>query len=73
MREITKEPLFCCPAEASLDEIRDFGDDELRHEQGTGVGFKELQACFVVAVVPVDVSVEGPESTISVIDAPAVE
>lgn len=57
-RKIPKEPHFCFPAEASLDEIGDFGDDELRHEQWPGVGFKELQACFMVTVVLVDVCVK---------------
>ena len=56
--EIPEEPHFCCPAEASLDEPGDFGDDELRHEQWPGVGFKELQTCFMVTVVLVDVGVK---------------
>ncbi len=58
--EIPKEPHFCRPAEASLDEIGDFGDDELRHEQWPRMEFKELQACFMVAVVLVDVCVKRP-------------
>ena len=32
--------------------------DELRHEQWPRVGFKELQACFMVTVVLVDVCVK---------------
>ena len=58
--EIPKEPHFCRPAEASLDEIGDFGDDELRYEQWPRVGFEELQACFMVGVVLVDVCVKRP-------------
>lgn len=58
--EIAKEPHFCCPAEPSFDEIRDFGDDELRHEQRPWMGFEELQACFMVAVVLVDICVKRP-------------
>jgi len=58
--EIPKEPHFCCPAEASLDEIGHFGDDELRHQQWARVRFKEVQACFMVTVVFVDVRVKRP-------------
>jgi hypothetical protein len=58
--EIAKESHFCCPAEASLDEIGDLGDDELRHEQWPRMGFEQLQACFMVAVVLVDVRVKRP-------------
>ena len=31
-REIAEEPHFCSPAKATLDEIGDFGNDELRYE-----------------------------------------
>jgi len=56
--EIPKESDFCCPAEASLDEIGNFGDDELRHQQWPRMGFKKLQACFMVVVVRIDVRVK---------------
>jgi hypothetical protein len=56
--EIPKEPHFRGPAEASLDEIGNFRDDELRHQQWPRMGFKKLQACFMVVVVRVDVSVK---------------
>jgi hypothetical protein len=58
--EIAKESYFRLPAEASLDEIGDLGDDELRHEQRPRMGFEELQACFVVGVVLVNVRVKRP-------------
>lgn len=58
--EIAKKPHFCRPAETSLNEVGDLGDDELRHEQRPRMGFEELQACFVVAVVLVDVRVKRP-------------
>lgn len=58
--QIPKESHFCCPAEASLNEIGDFGDDELRHEQWPRVGLEELQASFMIRVVLVDVRIKRP-------------
>lgn len=57
--EIAEEPYFCRPAEARLDEVGDFGDDELRYEQWPGVGFEEVQTRLMVAVVLIDIRVEG--------------
>ena len=56
--EIAKESRFCDPTESRLDEIGNLGDDELGHEQWPRMGFKKLQACVMVAVVLVHVSVE---------------
>jgi hypothetical protein len=56
--EIAKEPHFGCPAKAAFDEIGDFGDDKLWDQQRSWVGFKQLQACLVVAVVLVDIGVK---------------
>jgi hypothetical protein len=58
--EITEEPNLGGPAQARFDEIGDFGDDELRHQQRTGMGFQKAQTLFVVAVVFIDVGVERP-------------
>jgi hypothetical protein len=35
--EVTKESHFRSPAQARFDEIDDFRDNELRHDQGTGM------------------------------------
>lgn len=56
--EIAEESHFRRPAEASLYEIGDLGDDELRHEQWPRMGLEELQARFMVGVVLVDVRVK---------------
>ena len=58
--EIAEESHFRHPAKASLDEIGDLGNDELRHEKRPRMGFEELQAWFVVSVVLVDVRVKRP-------------
>ncbi len=58
--EIAKEPRFRDPAESTLDEIGNLGDDKLGHEQRPRMGFKKLQACVMVAVVFVHVRVERP-------------
>ena len=55
--EITKESHFGRPAQTGFDEIGDFGDHELRHQQRTGVGLQQTQTRFMVAVVFVDVGV----------------
>ena len=56
--EISKESYLRLPAQARFDEIDDFGNDELRHEQRTRVRFKESQTLFVVAVILVDIGVQ---------------
>jgi hypothetical protein len=56
--EVTEEPNLRTPAQACFDQIGDFGNDELRHQQGTRMGFQEPQARFVIAVVFVDVGVQ---------------
>jgi len=55
--QITKESHLGRPAQTRFDEIRDFGDDELWHQQRTRVGFQKPQARLMVAVVLVDVGV----------------
>jgi len=56
--EIAKEAHLRPPSQACFDEIDDFGDDKLRHQQRAGVGFEKPQTRFVVIVVLVDVSVQ---------------
>ena len=58
--KIAEESHFRRPAEASLNEIGDLGDDQLRHEQWSRMRFEQLQACFMVGVVLVDVRVKRP-------------
>ena len=55
--EVTKESHFRRPPQARFDEISDFGDDQLRHQQRTGVRFQKPQTRLMVAVVFVDVGV----------------
>ena len=57
-REITKESHFGRPAQPRFDEIGDFGDYELRHQQRTGVGLQQTQTSLMVSVVFVDVGVQ---------------
>jgi hypothetical protein len=49
--EIAKEAHLRLPAQTCFDEINDFGDDELRHQQRAGVGFEKPQTRFVVVVI----------------------
>lgn len=58
--EISKETHLRLPAQARFDEISDFGNDQLRHQQRSGMGFQEMQALLVVAVIFVDVGVRRP-------------
>jgi hypothetical protein len=58
--KISEKTHFCGPAEATLDEIRHFGDDELRNEQRPWVRFKQFQARFMIGIVFVDVRVKRP-------------
>ncbi len=56
--QITQEPDLGIWSEARPDEVSDFGDDQRRDDEGAWVGFKQIQASGVVAVVAVDVGVE---------------
>ena len=56
--EISEEPHLRLPAEARFDQPGDFGNDELRHEQRTSVGFQKPQTNFVVTVILVDIGVQ---------------
>lgn len=57
-REISQESHFRFPSEAFLDEVRDFGDDELWNDQRPGMRFEKLQTHFMVGVFFIDVGVE---------------
>ena len=56
--QIAKETHLRLPAEACFDQIGDFGDDQLRYEQRTRMGFQQTQARFVVTVILIDVRVQ---------------
>jgi hypothetical protein len=56
-RKVTKKPDFCLVSEARLDQIRNLGDDQHRNYQRPLVGQQQIQACLVVAVIPVDVGI----------------
>jgi hypothetical protein len=55
--EITDEPDLGRPAQARFEEISDFGDDELRHQQRAWMRLQQTETHLVVAVVFVDVGV----------------
>jgi hypothetical protein len=56
--EISEESHLGPPAQARFDEIGDFGDDELRHQQWTRMGFQKLQTLLMGVVIFVDVRVQ---------------
>ncbi len=56
--QITEKSDFGICAQASADEIGDFGDDERRDDEGSRVSLEQVEASGVVAVVAIDVGVE---------------
>ena len=56
--QVTQESDLGTSAEASADEVGHFGDDQRRDDEGSWVGFKQIEASGVVAVIAVDVGVE---------------
>jgi hypothetical protein len=59
-REISEEANLCLPTKPCFDEIRDFGNDQLRNQQRTGMRLEKTQTLFMIAVILVDVGVERP-------------
>ena len=57
-RQVTEKANFGICAEASADEIGDFGDDKRRDDEGSRVSLEQVEASGVVAVVAVDVGVK---------------
>lgn len=55
---VFEEPNLSVCAEASSDEIGDFGDDKCRDDERPRMGLEQVKACGVMAVVSVDVCVE---------------
>ena len=56
--EVSEKPRLRGPADALLEEIDDFADDELRHNDLPFVRLEERQASFVIAVGLVVIGVE---------------
>ena len=56
--EITEEPDLGLGAQPGRHEVRDFGDDQHRYQQWSGMGFEQIEAGRVVPVVGVDVRVQ---------------
>ena len=56
--EVTDETDFRTHTKSCREEIRDFSDDQLWHEERPGVRGEQLEADLVIDVVPVDVCVK---------------
>jgi hypothetical protein len=56
-RNVTQEPDFGLPSQASRDQVGHLGKNKRRDDQRAWVGLKELKARRVVSVVTVDVGV----------------
>jgi hypothetical protein len=56
--EVSKEPDFGLPAESCGEQVDNFGDDQTRDEERTGIGLQQLATARMVGVVSVDVRVE---------------
>jgi hypothetical protein len=56
--EIAQESHFRLPPQPRFDEIGDFGNDQLWHQQRTRMRFEKPQTCVVIAVVFVYVGVQ---------------
>lgn len=57
--EITQESHLAVGTETGTDQIGDLGHHEHRDDQRAGVGFEEVEAGTVVAIIAVDVGVQG--------------
>lgn len=58
-RQITEEPHFGLGTQPTADQVEDLGEDQGRNDQRAGVGQQEVERRRMVAVVGVDIGVEG--------------
>ncbi len=56
--EVAKEPDFGLPAKSCGEQGDNFGDDESRYDERTGIGFQQFPARRMVGIVAVDLRVE---------------